>query len=56
MIEYSDLVSNKFTDNAPVNPVIQSVGIKSPEYTYTIPVLRKDFPVTWIWNDINVEG
>lgn len=54
IIEDGDTLSNKFSDDAPVNPVIQSVGIKSPEYT--IPILRKDFPETWIWNEINEEG
>lgn len=49
---FDDGDSNRFSENE--NAVQQLLETKSPESP--VPILRKDFPETWIWNEINEEG
>lgn len=50
-MEVVQQVNNKFDEKESVIPL---VGTKSPEFTKSI--LRKDFPETWIWSEINEVG
>lgn len=35
---------------------LQSVGtVVASKPSVTMPILRKDFPETWIWDDVNEE-
>lgn len=42
---------NNRIDSGPLVQLLGAVASKP-----SVPILRKDFPETWIWNEVNEEG
>lgn len=49
-------LNNRFESEAAVQLVGAVASKPVPKPSMTVPILRKDFPETWIWDEVNEEG